>query len=432
MHIRSGGAALDSASTRVVIGAAALLAISFGTAYALPVFFPVVISKLGIPSWHLTALFSATGALYFSLGLMVGPVADRKGTQRIAMLGQFVLAAGLMLAGSARSEFTFDITYLLGVGLGVGLCFVPAMAAVQVVCQRSPALAGGFAATGIGVGTLVEPPLVQGIIDDLGWREALQVMSAVAVCGMFAARLLPRGTSVNRDRLPTCSRCLPRLGAASRGSRFALLYTAQVFVSMVAFVPFAHLVLFAQTKGCSAGTGVALIGLTGLGSLCGRCLLGYIAQSLGCCRSAAVCTVIMAVALTGLILFSDSWELRFDAVLYGLGYGGVVGLLAPAVAEVSGVAGIGRSLGWVATSRAVGILVGPWAVGAMAFWLGSYDLPFLGCALLAMAAALLFYRLHCRLPAPTGENASLGAIDRADRNPFARIRGRRQSRNRIM
>jgi len=68
----------------------------------------------------------------------------------------------------------------------------------------------------------------------------------------------------------------------------------------------------------------------------------------------------------------------------------------------------------------------------MAFWLGSYDLPFLGCALLAMAAALLFYRLHCRLPAPTGENASLGAIDRADRNPFARIRGRRQSRNRIM
>ena len=54
MHIRSGGAALDSASTRVVIGAAALLAISFGTAYALPVFFPVVISMLGIPSMLIT------------------------------------------------------------------------------------------------------------------------------------------------------------------------------------------------------------------------------------------------------------------------------------------------------------------------------------------------------------------------------------------
>ena len=409
MHIRSGGAALDSASTRVVIGAAALLAISFGTAYAIPVFFPVVINKLGIPSWHLTALFSATGALYFSLGLMVGPVADRKGTRRIAMLGQLVLAAGLMLASSARSEFTFDITYLLGVGLGVGLCFVPAMATVQLVCQRSPALAGGFAATGIGVGTLVEPPLVQSMIDDLGWRGAFQIMSVVAVGGMFAALLLPNPTKAKPSQTVTSFRCLLRLGPPSGGGRFALLYTAQVLVSMVAFVPFAHLVLFAQTKGFPAGTGVGLIGLTGLGSLCGRCLLGHIAQSLGCCRSAAVCTVIIAGALTGLILFWESWQFRVEAVLYGLGYGGVNSLLAPAVAEVSGVAGIGRSLGWVATSRAIGILVGPWAVGAIAFRLGSYDMPLFGCALLALAAGLMFYRLHCRLPVPTGEHASLGA-----------------------
>ena len=117
----------------------------------------------------------------------------------------------------------------------------------------------------------------------------------------------------------------------------------------------------------------------------------------------------MAGALTGLILFWESWQFRVEAVLYGLGYGGVNSLLAPAVAEVSGVAGIGRSLGWVATSRAIGILVGPWAVGAIAFRLGSYDMPLFGCALLALAAGLLFYRLHCRLPVPTGEHASLGA-----------------------
>ena len=157
MHIWSGGAAHDRASACVVIAAAALLATSFGTAYAIPAFFPILIKKLAIPSGHFTALFSATGALYFSLGLVIGPVADRNGARRIAMLGQLVLASGLVLISLARSETTFDIAYLLGVGVGVGvgLCFVPAKGAVQAVCWRSPALAGGLAASGIGVGTLV-------------------------------------------------------------------------------------------------------------------------------------------------------------------------------------------------------------------------------------------------------------------------------------
>ena len=140
----------------------------------------------------------------------------------------------------------------------------------------------------------------------------------------------------------------------------------------------------------------------------------------------------MAGALTGLILFWESWQLRVEAVLYGLGYGGVNSLLAPAVAEVSGVAGIGRSLGWVATSRAIGILVGPWAVGAIAFRLGSYDMPLFGCALLALAAGLLFYRLHCRLRFRLASTQASAPSGQADCNPFARIRDRRQSRKRIV
>lgn len=408
MHIWSGGAAHDRASACVVIAAAALLATSFGTAYAIPAFFPILIKKLAIPSGHLTALFSATGALYFSLGLVIGPVADRNGARRIAMLGQLVLASGLVLISLARSETTFDIAYLLGVGVGVGvgLCFVPAKGAVQAVCWRSPALAGGLAASGIGVGTLVEPPLVQGMIDHFGWRGALDATSVLAICGMFVALLLPQTAKPSGSCVATASDRPQQLDKFLSAERLALLYTAQLFLSIVAFVPLAHLVLFARAKGFSAGTGVELIGAIGLGSLCGRILLGCIAQRAGSCRSAAVCAIIMAIALTGLSVFSDVWELGCDAMLYGSGYGGVIGLLAPVVAEILGPRGIYRSLGCVATSRAVGILIGPWAAGVMAKRLGSYNLPFLSCALLALIAAFLFERLHRQLPPSVGEQAA--------------------------
>jgi MFS family permease len=81
-------------ATLVVIGAGSLLFTCFGTAYAIPVFFPVLSEALEIPGWHLTALFSATGALYFSLGLVSGPIADRIGARTVVVVGSGVVCAG--------------------------------------------------------------------------------------------------------------------------------------------------------------------------------------------------------------------------------------------------------------------------------------------------------------------------------------------------
>jgi hypothetical protein len=48
-------------SALVVVGAGALLFGGFGTAYAVPVFFPALHRDLAIPLPHLTALFSSAG-----------------------------------------------------------------------------------------------------------------------------------------------------------------------------------------------------------------------------------------------------------------------------------------------------------------------------------------------------------------------------------
>jgi MFS transporter, OFA family, oxalate/formate antiporter len=301
-----------------------------------------------------------------------------------------------MLMSFAHSELAFDATYLLGIGLGIGLCYVPAMGAVQAVCLRCPALAGGLAASGIGVGTLVEPSLAHRAVEYLGWRGALQMMSLLGVGGMLAAfLLLPRNVHAEANRAVLRFAVYPKRTDQHRNGRnAALLYLAQLLVSVVVFVPFAHLVLFARARGLSVGTGAGLIGLIGLGSLTGRLLLSWVAERLGSCRAAAVCTTVVALALIGFAGFSRPWELGCDAVLYGLGYGGVIALLAPVVTEILGPQKICRSLGLVTTSRGLGILLGPWAVGVMAHRTSSYALPFLMCAALALCAALLFDRLY--------------------------------------
>ena len=236
---------------------------------------------------------------------------------------------------------------------------------------------------------------MQLLLDRVGWRPALMLMSVLSVCGVLAA--LPLGKPATsggakprrRDAGPTSE---PRPSAANRD--FLLLYVAQLLISLVAFVPFAHLALFAKAKGWPAETGGYLIGVIGIGSLCGRLLLGIVAQSLGLCRAASLCAVLMATALALFLPTTDRWELGGAAALYGLGYGGAIGLTGPIVAEILGLRGICASVGFVMTSRALGILIGPWAVGLIAHRLGGYDLPFLACVALAAAAALLLGVLH--------------------------------------
>jgi MFS family permease len=391
----------------VVLGAGALLFSCFGTAYAVPVFFPAVSQALAMPLPHLTALFSATGTLYFMLGVGSGPLADRIGARIVAAVGGAVLAAGLIVMSCAGSECTFDIGYLLGVGGGVGLCFVPAVGAVQALCWRKPAIAGGVAASGIGLGTFVLPSLAQLMIDDVGWRQGLQLLSVLAACAGLAALPLARPSARNdQRRVPPASGSPLRLAELLQSRHFLLLYATQLIVSLVAFVPFAHLVLFARAMGWSAATGGYLIGMIGIGSLCGRLLLSFVAQPLGACRAASLCAVLMAVALLLFLPATSRWELSGDAALYGLGYGGVIGLTGPIVAEVLGVRRICASVGFVTTSRALGILVGPWAVGVMAHRLGSYDLPFLACAGLAVTSALLLGELHRRITSQSARQAA--------------------------
>jgi len=119
--------------------------------------------------------------LYFALGLVSGPLADRFGARLLAVAGMILTGLGLAVASLARSLPEVYAAYGLGVGLGIGFSYVPILGAVQRWFVRRRGLASGLAVSGIGVGTLVMPPAAALLIDAMGWRGAYLVL------GIFAA-----------------------------------------------------------------------------------------------------------------------------------------------------------------------------------------------------------------------------------------------------
>src|SRR3984957_17588243 len=136
--------------------------------------------------------------------------------------------------------------------------------------------ASGLAVSGIGVGTLVMPPLASFCIEALGWRHAYLVLGVLAaVVGVGMAVLIEndpreRGLAPDGDALQSGARAeLPpgfSLRDAVRSRRFISLYAACLICSFGIFVPFVHLIPYALDHGVPQSAAVLLLGAVGVGS----------------------------------------------------------------------------------------------------------------------------------------------------------------------
>jgi len=233
----------------VVSAAFAVTFVGFGCAYTFSAFVESLQRDFGASRGSVSLVFSLAGFLYFGLGVVSGPLADRFGSRRLAVAGTILTGLGLAAAGFARSLPEVYAAYGLGVGLGVGCAYVPAIGAVQRWFVRRRGFASGLAVSGIGVGTLVMPPLASFFIETLGWRGAYLALGGLAaVVGGGLALLIendPRDRGLGPDGDPLQSGTQPaRQGAsvteAIRSRRFISLYAACLICSFGVFVPFVH------------------------------------------------------------------------------------------------------------------------------------------------------------------------------------------------
>ena len=154
----------------VVAAAFAVTFVGFGSAYTFSAFVESLQRDFGASRGSVSLVFSLAGFLYFGLGIVSGPLADRFGSRRLAVAGMILVGLGLAAASAARNLLEVYAAYGLGVGLGVGCAYVPAVGAVQRWFVRRRGFASGLAVSGIGVGTLVMPPLAS--LSDRGSRMA--------------------------------------------------------------------------------------------------------------------------------------------------------------------------------------------------------------------------------------------------------------------
>jgi MFS family permease len=371
----------------VVAAGFAVTFVGFGCVYSFSAFIESLQRDFGAARGSVSLVFSLAGFLYFALGAVSGPLADRWGSRRVVLAGIILIGAGLILASFAQSLLTVYAAYGLGVGLGVGCSYVPAMGAVQRWFVKRRGFASGLASSGIGAGTLVGPPFAALLIGVWGWRDAYLALGVVAVIiGAGMALLIendPKDRGLGPDgEIPKAqSRSVAASGTsiieAIKSKRFIGLYAACLACSFGVFVPFVHLTPYATDHGISHSSAVLLVSVIGIGSTVGRFFLGGLADRFG--RELSLVGMFAGMAF-GLIIWVTStqfWSLAIFAFIFGTAYGGWVALLPAVIMDYFGGRNVSGLIGILYTSAGIGTLIGPSATGYAFDATHSYTVPIL-------------------------------------------------------
>jgi OFA family oxalate/formate antiporter-like MFS transporter len=386
---------VDSAhGWRVVGGTHAVVAATFGSAYAFSALFPGLSAEFQASRAEISLIFSAAAFTYYSLGALAGPLADRWPTRGLVLAGLVAMIVGYVGASRASSLLELDLWYAVGVGLGIGLSYVPAIGAVQSWFVQRRSQASGIATAGLGLGTLVLPYVVGHSIADVGWRACLVGLAVVAaVVGLPGALLIRRRVSVSPQARPSPLALL-------RDPRFRTFYVVLLLSSFSTFIPYVHIVPAAQDLGLSLESGTLLIGIIGVGNVFGRLVLAGLGDRIGRVRLLALLTFSVAASFMlwaaagsiggGFIL------LALFAVTFGMSYGGCVGLYPAVAADLFGTHAIGTILGYLYTAVGIAALLGPTLAGHIFDLTGSYLAPIVASAAAAGIAGALTFRLARR------------------------------------
>ncbi len=385
--------AVDSARAWIVVAAAFVSTFTvFGIAYSFGAFFTSMADEFGADSSATAVFFALTAFLYFLLGAVTGPIADRIGPRPVMVVGGVIMTLGLFATSKVDSLWLGYLTYGLGVGIGVACGYVPMVAAVAQWFERRRTAALGIAVAGIGVGTLVTAPLAEWLIDRHGWRTTyviLAVGTAIALGIASLGALRPPTINTDASAPPASVRDL------FRRHDFRVLYLATFLMSLALFAPFVFMAGYMDERQIP-GSAALIVGLIGASSVVGRLGLGALAARTSCLKLFQLSFLVLGLSLGLWLAAGDSYGLlAVFAITLGVAYGGIIALAPAVVAELLGTAGLGKALGVQFTAAGLGGLIGPPATGAIIDGAG-YTTAISAAMVVAMVAWVVVIRANAR------------------------------------
>lgn len=401
--------------------------------YGLPVFYPSLVHSLQFTRAQLTTGFLIGFAgIALPVGVLTGVLIDRGGAKKVIWTGIWLVGLSLILMGSMTRLWQF---YFLCNMAAVGYVLsgpIPNQVLIANWFRMNRGRAMGYAYLGLGLGGAVSPLAIQPLIQAFGWRHALHISGVLTLIVLLPIaqwvtesrpsdkRLLPDGVSQLKE--PADSSVLastvfppPKRSASADlkgflGSRNFWLITLGCTLTIGAVGAVTqHLVLLLTDHGYSLKLASRVFSAMLASSLVGRVTVGYLADRRSKKNVMALFYLLLAVAISLLLLSRYLAAVWSFAAIFGFALGADYMLIPLLTAECFGLSALGTVLALIISGYTVGQWIAPWAAGHIYDTYHSYNLAWCIMAIAGIIGALVIYTVAPGAVAPVAPTKAAGS-----------------------
>jgi len=389
----------------IVVAALCITTMMYGTRLSFGVFFKPVLNDFGWSRALTSGALSLSVVIQGLSAMVMGNLTDRLGPRKVMTICGGLLGVGYLLMSQINQVWQLYVLYGVIIGVGMSGVFAPLMSTVARWFVKKRGMMTGIAMTGIGVGTVIVPPIANYLISIYDWRISYILVGAIALVIVVAiAQLLKRdpsqmgqvayGENEGREQYTNKNEKGVSLKVATHVGRFWVAFGMFVCLGVCLVGWQAHIIPYATDLGISAASAANILAALGVGHLAGGIVLGNASDKFGNRRAFVISFILMLVSLIGLLLLKNVWMLYLLAIVFGFGGGAAATLMSPLVAELFGLSSHGLILGMMSFSFTLGAALGPFLDGYTFDITGSYQLAFLISIIFSIVGLILSFTIR--------------------------------------
>lgn len=368
-----------------------------GTLYTFSVFFGPLSSEFGWTRAATSGAFSLYMILHGFLYIITGKMNDKLGPRIVMSLCGLLMGAGYMMMAFTSEIWHIYLFYGIIIAVGMSGGYVPLTSTVTrwFAGNRKRGLMVGISVAGVGLGTMIFPPLARWLIDIYGWKTSYVVIGiAVLVIIMSSAQFLKRApvqliTSLeNSESIDTQQQgfSLPK---ALKTRQFWLITLAYFGFGFILQAIMVHIVMHMTGLDIPGTSAATMFIVLGGASVLARISMGSLADRIGNRTIVTGSFIFLVIALSCLFVAKEMWMFYIFAALFGFGWGGMVTSQSPIIADLFGMRSHGVILGVIVSTITFGSAIGPVVAGAIYDTSDSYTAAFIVCVAFAVIGIIL-------------------------------------------